>query len=516
MSPTASSPSREKYRALLASASRTAGSDNWKTTAGRLEGPDGFVPSDAWRLLKQHFKSSLRPAVCPVCMDKPSSDDEWYVTKTCKHAVCRDCLQSYALSLISDANHAGPLKCPCCPRLLRTEDAKVALDKLHGGGEPINQFKRKVTPKAVMKRVVSKRHPNGGLFADQADDEVNYSALEVLEQWDAKTRDEFLRSMADFRPCPHCSGGNSTNGEGGGSATQSDVSVGKELHRKGGGFVTPDCLAPIHRSRESNAVRLVNMAGPPVSKAVLLIYAAYYLYCGAIEFDNPLLQILSAIVPSVLLPILPHAIRLLLVSLAKQEVMRPIIVTCPCCEKPFNLEASSELQIPGASATGTAAESATQSWKDTNTRPCPGCSSPIMKDGGCNHVKCGRCRVEFCWGCMRSRTRCRAYQCRHGAPYGNAFGDGSLAAVAEGLNALERERQGRTLMERIDYVEAAALRNLRLFRTFPFRHVALIGIIFFAVTSLGNPNHIASIAWNAGRRAVSLAASLLITAMRVH
>ena len=70
-------------------------------------------------------------------------------------------------------------------------------------------------------------------------------------------------------------------------------------------------------------------------------------------------------------------------------------------------------------------------------------------------------------------------------------------------------------MERIDYVEAAALRNLRLFRTFPFRHVALICIIVFAVTSLGNPHHIAAIAWNAGRRAVSLAASLLITAMRV-
>ena len=59
----------------------------------------------------------------------------------------------------------------------------------------------------------------------------------------------------------------------------------------------------------------------------------------------------------------------------------------------FPLLASSEFQLADASS-DTAAESATQHWKSSNTRPCPGCASPILKDGGCNHVKCGKCRSE--------------------------------------------------------------------------------------------------------------------------
>jgi len=71
-----SAPSREKYRALLSSASKTAGSDNWKTSTGRSDGPDGFVAGDAWRMFKLHFKSTSKPPVCPVCLEKPNSDDD--------------------------------------------------------------------------------------------------------------------------------------------------------------------------------------------------------------------------------------------------------------------------------------------------------------------------------------------------------------------------------------------------------------------------------------------------------
>lgn len=156
----------------------------------------------------------------------------------------------------------------------------------------------------------------------------------------------------------------------------------------------------------------------------------------------------------------------------------------------FNLDASSELALPDASS-DSAAEAATQRWKNTNTRPCPGCSSPIMKDGGCNHVRCGRCKADFCWGCMRTRSGCRAYQCRNGAPFGNAFGDGSMAAVREGLNALERERQGRSLVERIDYIESEAMRQLRHIRSFPWRFATLVGIICIAWSGLTNSSRIA-------------------------
>ena len=110
---------RDKYRALLSSATKTAGSDNvrdhtrirygydqtpdpscahhvffpflqWKTSAGRLDGPDNFVLGDAWRCLKLQFKRNTKPSgVCPVCLEKPGSESDWYVTKSCKHAVCR-------------------------------------------------------------------------------------------------------------------------------------------------------------------------------------------------------------------------------------------------------------------------------------------------------------------------------------------------------------------------------------------------------------------------------------------
>jgi len=182
-----------------------------------------------------------------------------------------------------------------------------------------------------------------------------------------------------------------------------------------------------------------------------------------------------AIVPSVLLPILPHVLRLFLASMAKKEVMQPIIVSCPCCLKDFNLEASSEFHLPDSSS-DTAAETASVHWKNTNTRPCPVCRSPIMKDGGCNHVKCGKCRADFCWACMRPRTSCRAYQCKNGAPFGNVVGHGSAAA----------DGQGMTVIERIDNVEAVALRNLRQFGLFPFQNAAFICILCIVVSTTAN------------------------------
>lgn len=504
-SASATETARGKYRALLTAASKTAGSDNWKTTAGRVDGSDGFVVGDAWRLLKIRFKSTSKPSVCPVCMDKPSSDDDWYITKSCKHAVCKECLQNYAMSLISDVNHSGPLKCPCCPRLLRVEDAQVALGKqLRGATKTVTLSKRDVMPGAAGKHLFRRE----GLLANAELDDTN--GLDVLEKWDNKSRDEFLRSMRDFRPCPHCSKGSGV--VDGDSSSNGSSDRESALPNKGGGFVTPGCLGPINEERETKAERLLDLAGTSSSKAVLLTYAVYCICCGSLEFKNPILQIISAVVPCVLLPVLPHALQLFLASMAKVEFMRPIIVTCPCCNKDFNLEASSEFELPGASS-DTAAEEATQHWKNTNTRPCPGCASPIMKAGGCNHVKCGKCRVDFCWACMRPRTTCRAYNCTNGAPYGNAFGDGSREAVREGLTALEMEQQGQTLLERIDHVEATAMRHLRMFRSFPWQYAAIFSLWCIVVTCLANLGHdLAMYKWSA---IVSLALLLLLPSLGI-
>lgn len=41
-----------------------------------------------------------------------------------------------------------------------------------------------------------------------------------------------------------------------------------------------------------------------------------------------------------------------------------------------------------------------EQWRKANTKTCPKCKSPIEKNGGCNHMTCGKCKHQFCWLCM--------------------------------------------------------------------------------------------------------------------
>lgn len=44
-------------------------------------------------------------------------------------------------------------------------------------------------------------------------------------------------------------------------------------------------------------------------------------------------------------------------------------------------------------------------WLVTNSKPCPNCKSPIQKNEGCNHMRCSKCKFDFCWVCMESWKR---------------------------------------------------------------------------------------------------------------
>ena len=54
------------------------------------------------------------------------------------------------------------------------------------------------------------------------------------------------------------------------------------------------------------------------------------------------------------------------------------------------------------------------------TKLCPGCTHPIEKNEGCNHITC-RCRVQFCWICMNEYEKDRHGQymvTEHHSDYG--------------------------------------------------------------------------------------------------
>lgn len=149
----------------------TAGTDSWKTWAGRHHGTDDFEFLDVFRGMKRNFEKKFHAktpppgSTCPVCYSEP---DKWFITSSCSHSVCFDCIKAYSASQIRDAEQQGPLKCPVCPQQLRSSDAIAVL----------------------------------------GDDK------ELIRAWDIKIRDQLLRALPSFRSCPNCQ-----DGSGGGFVT---------------------------------------------------------------------------------------------------------------------------------------------------------------------------------------------------------------------------------------------------------------------------------------------------------
>ena len=363
----------------------TAGLDNWKTWAGRSHGSEQFELLDLFRGVKRQIQHKLTKAPppgtsCPVCFCEPTSQEEWYITSSCFHSVCRDCLQAYAQSQVYDKTQTGPLKCPVCPQVLRPSDAIAAL-----GGN-----------------------------------------THLIEQWDMKIRNQLLRALPAFRSCPHCSNvsreGNETTKTTSGNvnatsttsiATSSDDNGPSTTANGGGGFVTPECLGPQYEERREVATKVLYTL-PFASLGLFGLWMIMTIIISKNPSTSPMIDLLFMFVPIPSFIKLNNLVMKWIAQHSRKQFFKPIQVECPCCNLEFILPAEAESYLN---------DEETSRWIESNTRPCPSCSSPIHKDGGCNHMNCSHCNANFCWACMRLRTNCRAYACNNGAPYRNATPD---------------------------------------------------------------------------------------------
>ncbi|GAA5884807.1 hypothetical protein JCM16303_007279 [Sporobolomyces ruberrimus] len=66
-------------------------------------------------------------------------------------------------------------------------------------------------------------------------------------------------------------------------------------------------------------------------------------------------------------------------------------------------------------------ERALQEWLEEHATRCPGCSVPIEKSSGCNHMTCGKCGAHLCYRCGKSVSPTDPYK-HFNTPSGSCYG----------------------------------------------------------------------------------------------
>jgi ariadne-1 len=91
-----------------------------------------------------------------------------------------------------------------------------------------------------------------------------------------------------------------------------------------------------------------------------------------------------------------------------------IDVNCTNCGKAFCFECVEDahqpidcetLQTWKTRSRKAASGEDSEAWLKNNTKNCPKCSAPIMKNSGCMHMDCRKCGTAFCWICMEITNR---------------------------------------------------------------------------------------------------------------
>ena len=358
----------------MATAIATAvGDRTWRSWAGRVGGAD-FAPSDVALGLWRAAKWHLHNAAPPAGHRCPICFDTPESTSEWQRLWCG---------------------CAVCQTCVGTW-VKTALDSSAGAtitedhtGQPQPPFVSLSCPACS-----APLRPCDAAKVLASDDAL-------LHEYDLALRDASLRGQRDFRPCPNC---------------------------KGGGFVTWRCVAQARNASRTAALLLANV----VCVACVLVGSRGRLSRAVAASTYHDLALLALI--SVLARLGASTTR----TMAHEAgAAAPLEVGCPECEQRFSLaaaDATADAAAPGMQHNG--ANAGDDAWVREHTRPCPRCRAPILKNGGCNAMSCARCKLNFCWACMRASRECTHFTCANGAPHGNA----SLwteAAAADG-DALAR------------------------------------------------------------------------------
>ena len=84
-----------------------------------------------------------------------------------------------------------------------------------------------------------------------------------------------------------------------------------------------------------------------------------------------------------------------------------VIFTCPSCLTPIcttcQTTAHDGMTCHVYRRVGTEGDEEFRTWKrDNDVKDCPGCSVPIEKSYGCNHMECRNCGTHICWVCLET------------------------------------------------------------------------------------------------------------------
>ena len=108
-------------------------------------------------------------------------------------------------------------------------------------------------------------------------------------------------------------------------------------------------------------------------------------------------------------------------------------VICPKCESSFCLGCGEVPHRPAACddfADWNQIFGSSSFWIRKNAKPCPGCTVPIEKSMGCNHMTCEQCKTQFCWLCLtKLQAHSEAHTCNRYDPSSNAETDAERRAL---------------------------------------------------------------------------------------